>query len=214
MKKKILQTYENPVSNKHLSQCAELLNQGGVIAYPSDVNWAFGCLAHHKKAISKLYNLRKDSDHHRPLSIIFSEFSMLSHYADVNTKSFRILNKILPGAYTILLSSHKKLAKVLKQKRPEIGIRIPKRPFITQLVKLLDKPLASTSVILPNSSSDGQQLVRPKNVDEIAIHYYNQVDLFIDLSIELVYQETTVLRIEDDQIILIRKGLGELTNLV
>ena len=212
---KILRTYENPTSEKHLEKCSDILKNGGVIAYPSDVNWAFGCLAYHKKALNRLYNLKHYPDPKKPFSLIFSDFSMLANYANIDNKSFRILKKILPGPYTIIISSHKKLPKLLKQHRLEIGIRIPKRPLITELIKMTQAPIASCAVEIGKNNQDKNKdsenlIIRPETAFEIETYFNNKIDLILDLQTNLSYSETTILKIANDdaQIQLIRLAEG------
>ena len=203
----ICYTFEDPVVQKHLRKAQKILSDGGIIAYPTDVNWACGCLVHHKKALMKLQQLNPLKSKKSPYSFIFSNLSQVSSYAAVDNNIYRFLKKILPGPYTVILNSHRRLPKIIEDKRKELGIRIPSRPLLLELTALLEVPLATVSLTLPDPCLQDK---RPRHGYEIAEAYSSLIDLILDLSFEINYQETTLLRFTDHIPKLIRSGSQKL----
>ena len=210
----ILYTYDDPVSLKHLRQARDVLVNGGLLAYPTDVNWACGCLCHHKRALAKLQQLKVAAtlgdESPKPISFIFASLAQISEYAELYSQAFRILKKILPGPYTVILNSHKRLPKIIADKRKEIGIRIPRSELLNQLTALLPVPLATISLTSSSPPLADElayaQLHRPRFGYDIAEAYGREIDLILDLSTELVYRETSVIRLVDGSVELLRLG--------
>lgn len=204
---KITYTYENPTTEKHLLKARDILLDGGVIAYPTDVNWAMGVLSTHKKALQRLTLLRHNSSKKTlPFSLIFSSISQVCEYADVPNSTYRVLRKMLPGPYTLLLPRHKRLPKILQDSRTEVGVRVPERPLLRDLLALLPCPLANTAVYLGDSTEEVP--IRPRFGYEVEQHLGPSLDLILDLSSECHHQETTVIKISSEGLELIRRGVG------
>lgn len=212
MTSSILYTFEQPTHAEHIDKIIDILQSGGIIAYPTDVNWAFGCLATHQKAIKKLHALRNTVLKEHPLSLIFADLSQLSEYADISDRNtFRILKKILPGPYTVILSPSRRLPKILADKRQEIGIRIPQRELLYHLIYKLSIPLATTTIFLPSSvTHTSKNLSMPCNSYEIAQHFSHAIDLVIDLELSVLEHPalTTIIDLRQVPPSLIRMGAG------
>ena len=135
---------------------------------------------------------------------------MISTLATVDHRDYRILRKVIPGAYTILLKRNKTLPKQLQDKRKIVGLRVPNSPLLIELINLFGKPLATSS--LP--SFQEQQGLSPTYVSygyQVNEQYGNQLDLILDLGEEVPYRETTVLDFSDHPLKLIRKGVGDIS---
>ncbi len=130
-----LYTYENPVSQRDIARVVASLQNDGIISYPTDLNWAFGCDASNVKAIDRIKRLKPGKE--LPFSLICKDISMISQYANVDNFAYPILKKIFPGPYTVLLARNKTLPRQLHDKRRLVGMRIPKRPLVLALVDAL-----------------------------------------------------------------------------
>ena len=204
-----LYTYITPTNKKHLDHACQVLQSGGIIAYPTDINWAVGCDASNRRALDKLQKLKAPSKN-KPLSLLCDSMSMISTLATVDHRDYRILRKVIPGAYTILLKRNKTLPKQLQDKRKIVGLRVPNSPLLIELINLFGKPLATSS--LP--SFQEQQGLSPTYVSygyQVNEQYGNQLDLILDLGEEVPYRETTVLDFSDHPLKLIRKGVGDIS---
>jgi tRNA threonylcarbamoyl adenosine modification protein (Sua5/YciO/YrdC/YwlC family) len=206
---KLLYTYVNPTSPKDLKEACRVLENGGVIAYPTDVNWAFGCDPLSKSAIEKIRQLKPHHPKEQPFSLLCNSISMVSTIADVDGSSFSILKKIFPGPFTILLKRNRTLARQLKDKRKLVGVRIPDSPLLLDLIQTYGKPIATASI--PYSIEDHNRhhtehlLHFGYEVDEL---YGHGLDLILDLGQEVPANETTVVDLSEGEWTLVRQGMG------
>ena len=199
-----LYSFINPPNTKHLERICSVLENHGVIAVPMATNWAFCCKANSKKAIARIRKLKPNHPEKRPFSLVCSDLNMVSQYAQVGSNSYRVLRKILPGAYTVILKSSSNLTKQLNDKRRAVGVRIPEEQIIIDIITAFGEPILATSVPLDDS---GQVIQMGYQVHETHGH---GVDLVVDLGEELPGTETTILDMSDGEITLIRQGSGSI----
>lgn len=197
-----LYTYINPPSERHLEKICSVLDNHGVIALPMATNWAFCCKANSKKGVAKIQRLKPNHPEKRPFSLICSDLNMVSQYAQLGGQSYRILRKILPGAYTIILKSSSNLTKQLNDKRRAVGIRIPDEEITQKIIERFGEPILATSVPL---DEEGQVLQMGYQVFEKHGH---GLELVVDLGDELPGTETTIFDMSEGEIVLIREGVG------
>lgn len=189
-----------------LKQAAEILNAGGVIAYPTDSCYALGCSLGHKDALDKMRAIRQLGDNHL-LTLVCRDLSELGTYAQVNNSQFRLLKANTPGCYTFILEGTRELPRrLLQPKRHTIGVRIPDNIIAQSLLTELDAPILSTSLMLPNQA---EPLYDPYEIREVLEHH---VDLIIDGGY-CQFGNTTVIDLTLDEPKLIRKGLGSISHL-
>lgn len=201
---KLVYTFVNPTSKKVLSEACRLLENDGVIAYPTDVNWAFGCDPSSKSALERIRLLKPHHPKEQPFSFLCSSISMIASIADVDGNSFSVLKRIFPGPFTVLLNRNRNFPKQLKDKRKEVGIRIPESPLLIDLITLFGKPIATTSV--------------PYEIADHLLHYGYEVedlyghglDMILDLGEAVPARETTVLDLSEGDIKIVRQGIGVL----
>ena len=143
---KLLYTYVQPTAPKHLEQACSILEQGGLLVYPTDVNWAIGCDPSKKKAIERILQLKPTHPKKQPFSFLCNSIAMIADYAWIENNTYRILKKILPGPYTILLKSKKQLQHWIEDKRKILGIRFPDTPLLTDLIHAYGGPILSSSL--------------------------------------------------------------------
>lgn len=196
-------TFINPISKKHVAKALHILRNNGVICYPLEQNWAFGCLANSSKGIDKIRKLKPTHPKSRPFSLICSDISMASKYGIIENYHYRVLKKAWPGPYTILLKSIKNISKELKDKRKIVGIRIPDSPLVIELINSLEIPLATTTV--PEKAPD----LPYKMGFEIFDDFGHGIDLCLDLGDELTGLESTVVDFTEDGPNIIREGFGD-----
>lgn len=194
-------TYTDPVPERHLDDICQVLARDGVIAYPTDVNWALGCDAASAKAVEKMRRIKRIHPHTQPFSLICTDMSMASRVANIDNTAYKVLKKLLPGTYTIILKSNRTLAKQIKDKRLNVGIRIPRCDLLRAITSRLGKPLASTSML----TADDKQL---RFGFEIQEKYGHALDMVIDLGAEIIPVETTIVDFTTGQPIVVRAGAG------
>jgi tRNA threonylcarbamoyl adenosine modification protein (Sua5/YciO/YrdC/YwlC family) len=183
-----------------IDKAVALLKEGGVIAYPTDTIYGFGCDMYNKKAIQRIYQIKK-RDPQKPFSFICSDLKNISLYAQVTNPAYKIMKRCLPGAYTFILLGTKLVPKIMTTKRKTVGIRVPDNNICLSLVKTLGNPIISTSV----GFSGREVLSDPSLIEET---FGSLIDLTIDGGI-LANQPSTIISLINDEIEVIREGLGE-----
>ncbi len=190
-------------------RATELIKQtlldGGIIAYPTDTFYGIGSDLFNIKAIRKLYSAKRLDDK-RALSIICRDFKEISTYAVMSDFSFEMLKRFLPGPYTFVLQARKILPKLLMTVRKEVGIRIPGHPVPVGVVELIGRPIINTSAKPPG----GEVLTDPRQIEK---EFKNSVDLIIDGGI-IVSEPSTVIRLADDVVEVLREGKGPIKGLL
>ena len=185
-----------------IKHAVEILREGGVIAYPTDSSYALGCMMGFKEAQDKIRQIREVDDSHL-FTLVCSDLSALSTYAQVDNSQFRLLKANTPGAYTFVLKATKEVPRRLQHpKRSAVGIRVPNHAVVQALLEALAEPLLSMTLQLPN---DDEPL---NEVWQIRDRLESQVDLVIDSAISHAGL-TTVIDLTASSPALIRQGIGD-----
>ena len=201
-----LYTFINPSNPKHLAKIDHVLQNHGVVALPMGTSWAFCCNYKSKKGIEKLRKLNPNHPDDRPFSLICHDISMISEVGSVGNQNYRTLNKIFPGAFTVILNSHKQLSKRLGDKRQTVGVRIPNEQITLDVIVHHGEPLVATSV---PSMTNGEPCPCTMGYQVFENHEH-MVDIVVDLGEDLPGTDTTVLDLTGDEIVVIREGAGDL----
>jgi tRNA threonylcarbamoyl adenosine modification protein (Sua5/YciO/YrdC/YwlC family) len=187
--------------NPHkIHKAAEVVDAGGVIAYPTDTVYGIGCDLHNRKAIDRIYRIKGLDRGHR-LSFICSGLSNISEYAYVTDFAYRWLRRLLPGPYTVVLKASRNVPKILLEKRRQVGIRVPDNFTCLELTRALGRPIITTSATDPETR---EILIDPEIVKE---RLGKQLDLIIDGGL-LTNEPSTVVSLIDDEIDVLREGKG------
>jgi tRNA threonylcarbamoyl adenosine modification protein (Sua5/YciO/YrdC/YwlC family) len=204
-------TFQNPLVEKDIDAACAVLEAGGVIAYPTDLNWAFGCDSASGKAMDKIRMLKPTHPKEQPFSLICDSISMASEYGNIEPATYRVLRRVLPGPYTILLERNRALPRQIKDKRKIVGIRIPNSPLIAGIVKQLGRPMATTSVPFVTAFSADGAAEAPRFGYQIVEAFGHALDLILDLSEELPGTETTIVDFTEGPPRVVRVGAGDPT---
>jgi len=191
---------ENPQA-RLLEQVVEILNKGGVIAYPTESGYALGCLLDSKTGADKIREIRRLDDKHE-LTLMCRDLSNLSEYAKVGNAQFRYLKMHLPGAYTFILPASKEVPKRLQTpKRKTIGLRVTPNVVTNALLAYLDKPLISATLILPG---EDHPMTDGWSIREALCH---TLDAVLDGGYS-GFEPTTIIDFTEDEPVLVRQGQG------
>ncbi|MFA5519161.1 MAG: L-threonylcarbamoyladenylate synthase [Spirochaetota bacterium] len=192
---------QNPQA-RLIGKAKDLLVQGGVIVFPTDTVYAYGCDIKDKRAIEKIYRLKK-MDRKKPLSFIFPDISSANDYVrNISTGAFKIMKKAFPGPYTFIFHASKLVPKIVVTNQKTIGVRIPDNNIALDLVRALGRPILATSVY----TASGEYIVDPQDIEKVS---RNEVDLVIDAGPK-VSTPSTVVDFTGDSLNVIREGKGEL----
>jgi len=185
-----------------IKKVVEILNQGGVIAYPTDTVYGFGCSLFNKKGIERIY-LIKRSEKNRPFSFICADLKDISLYTKVSNYAYKTMKRLLPGPYTFILEGTRLVPKIMLTKRSTAGIRVPDNPICLAIVKELGHPIISTSAQLPG----GEVFYDPGEIEQKA---GKLLDAVIDGGV-LVSEPSSVIDLTDDQPKILRTGKGDIS---
>lgn len=190
-------------SPRHLQPAIEALRKDAVIIYPTDSGYAFGCALSSHKGMDKLRRLKGYGEKHpKPLTMIVADITELGRYGQMGNQAFRLVRRLLPGAYTIVLPATKDTPRQMKNRWHEVGMRLPVHAVCKMLVEELGEPLLTGSV----TPADAPELEDP---EELERRHARDVALVIDVGM-LWPDPSTVLRLVDDQVEVIREGKGPL----
>ena len=185
-----------------LRQAASIVNQGGVIVYPTDSGYALGCHLGDKQSIDRIRQIRKLEPKHN-FTLVCRDLSELSVYARVDNVAYRLLRAHTPGPYTFILSASNEVPRRLKHpKRKTIGLRVPDNTLTQSLLETLAEPLMSVTLIMPG---DDLPLTDPYDIRELLQH---QVDLVIDGGY-CGMEPTSVIDLTEDLPQVLRRGAGD-----
>jgi tRNA threonylcarbamoyl adenosine modification protein (Sua5/YciO/YrdC/YwlC family) len=184
-----------------LRQAAEVIRQGGVIAYPTDSCYALGCHIGDKDALERLRRIRGADKHHH-FTLVCRDLGEIAKYARVETWQFRLLKSCTPGPFTFLLEATRETPKRLQHpKRRTIGIRVPDHAVPQQLLAELGEPLMSSTLILPG---DELPLTDAEQIRERIDHL---LDVIIDGG-HCGIEPTTVVDLAVSPPVILRQGKG------
>jgi tRNA threonylcarbamoyl adenosine modification protein (Sua5/YciO/YrdC/YwlC family) len=190
---------------KATERIKETLINGGIIVYPTDTVYGMGCDLFNIKAIRKLYMIKR-LDSKKALSVICRDFKEISTYAVMSDYSFNILKRCLPGPYTFILKARKIIPKLLMADKKEVGIRIPSHPIPLAIAGLIGGPIINASAKVSGEETQGD----PKQIEK---DFKGSIDLIIDCGI-ILSEPSTVIRLVDDKVEVLRKGKGPFTHLL
>jgi tRNA threonylcarbamoyl adenosine modification protein (Sua5/YciO/YrdC/YwlC family) len=181
----------------------EILNNGGLIVYPTDSCYALGCLIGNKAAMERIRRIRRlDEKHH--FTLVCRDLSEISTYAKVDNVAYRMLKARTPGPYTFLLkATHEVPRRLQTPKRNTIGLRVPDHAVTQALLARLDQPLMSSTLLLPG---EALPMTDPLEMRE---HLEHEVDLIIDGGFCGI-EPTTVIDLVDGAPQVLRHGKGEI----
>lgn len=192
---------ENP-NQKEIERVVEILRNDGVIIYPTDGVYAFGCSLGSLKAIEKIKTLRNKRNDE--LTIVCDGLSNISEYARVDNVQFRILKRNLPGAFTFVMQASGRIPPRVLGKRSTVGVRVPDNNVPIEIVRELGMPMVTASV--KNTGEEVEYTTDPELIEE---RYGNMVDLVIDGGYGSIVP-STIVDLTDKIPEIIRAGVGEL----
>ena len=185
-----------------VTRTVEIIDKGGVIAYPTDSGYALGCHIGDKQALDRICRIRQIDRHHN-FTLMCRDLSEVSLYAKVDNVAYRILKAHTPGAYTFILPATREVPRRIQHsRRKTIGIRVPDQEVALAILAQLDQPLMSCSLILPGAEVP---LSDPEDIREILEH---QLDAVVDSGV-CPLAPTTVVDLTSEVPKLVRAGAGD-----
>ncbi len=201
----MLKLYSKNNPPERLDEIVRVLNDGGVIIYPTGTTYALGCHALKERAVERICRIRQIEPSSHPLSVICYDMSAISDYAFISTPVFKLMKRNLPGPFTFILKGKNKLPKIFRSRKTgEIGIRMPDSSIVRELLEHLGAPLMTAS--LPElHPGETEYFTDPELIEE---DFSSQVDLIVDGGTGTLGQSTVVDCTEDDEGVVLRQGDG------
>lgn len=199
----LIKIYDNNPNPQQIQKVVEVLRDGGIIIFPTDTVYAFGCNIFNARAVEAIIRLKEKDVRKADLSFVCYEMSQISEYAKMDDYSFKLMKKNLPGPFTFLLNGSNRLPKLFKNKKV-VGIRMPDNIIALEIVRELGNPIMVSSVFTDEDTLE--YITDPELIEE---RFGQQVDLVIDGG----YGGTTTSTIVDctgEEPEIIREGAGEL----
>jgi tRNA threonylcarbamoyl adenosine modification protein (Sua5/YciO/YrdC/YwlC family) len=192
---------ENP-QPRAIRQVVDIVREGGLIAYPTDSCFAFGCKLGDKEGLDRIRDIRKlDERHH--FTLVCRDFAQLGHFVKVDNSVFRLVKASTPGPYTFILPALREVPRrMLHPKKLTVGVRIPDHPVAQALLAELGEPLVSSTLLLPG---DEEPMTQGWEIKERLDHL---VDAVID-SGECGTEPTTVVDLSEGEPEILRVGAGD-----
>lgn len=192
---------DNPQA-RLIKQAVSIIQQSGLIIYPTDSSYALGCQMGDKGALERIRRIRRLDDSHN-FTLVCRDLTEISHYAKIDNQEYRLLKSLTPGPYTFISKATKQVPRRLQHpKRKTIGIRVPDNEIVKALLDELGEPIMSTTIILPE---DEMPLTDPYEMRQFLDH---EVDLIIDGGY-CGFEPTTVVVMIDDVPQVLRVGKGD-----
>lgn len=192
---------ENP-QLRAVEEAREALENGGLIIYPTDTVYGIGCSIYHKKAIEKIYRLKGKSKF-EPMSIICESIQQMARFARISNHAFKIIKHCTPGPYTFIMDATREIPRLMLSRRKEVGVRLPDSKICIALVRALGHPILNSSV----SDHDVLLFNNPAGIVET---YEKSVDVMLDGGKLADAGESTVIKLNDPEVEILREGKGSL----
>lgn len=204
---KLIKLYNENPNPRQIAEVVEVLKKGGLIIYPTDTVYGLGCDITKTTALEKVARIKNIKLDKSNFSFICYDLSNLSDYVkQIDTPTYKILKRTLPGPFTFILKGNNKLPKVFKKKKT-VGIRIPDNNIVREIVHQLGNPIVSTSIY------DEDDVIEYTTDPELIYEKWkDRVDLVIDGG----YGDnlaSTIVDLTGDEIEIIREGKGSIDEL-
>ncbi len=200
----LIKLYEDKTDQKQLNRIAKAMRDGALVIYPTDTVYGLGCDITNKAAVEKIARIRNVKPEKANFSFICEDLSNLSDYtAQIDSATFKILKRNLPGPYTFVLPGNNNLPGIFKKKKT-VGIRVPANNIATGLVKALGNPIISTSI-----KDEDEVLEYTTDPSLIAEKWDHLVDFVIDAGYG-GNVGSTVIDLTTPEPTLIREGKGSI----
>ncbi len=190
-----------------MAAIVQVIRAGGLIAYPTDSSYAFGCHIGDKRAMDRIRRIRRTDRNHN-FTLVCSDLSEISSYARVDNWAYRLLKGMTPGPYTFILPATREVPKRLQHpKRRTIGLRVPDHRLVRSMLDTLGEPIMSSTLSLPG---DDMPQTDPHEIDERIGH---QIDAIIDAG-PVGIEPTSVIDLSSGTVEVLRVGRGDVSALL
>ncbi len=190
-----------------MATIVQIIHSGGLIAYPTDSSYAFGCHIGDKRAMDRIRRIRRTDQTHN-FTLVCSDLSEISVYACIDNWAYRMLKSMTPGPYTFILQATREVPKRLQNpRRRTIGLRVPDHPLVHAMLDSLGEPIMSSTLSLPG---DDRPLTDPVEIED---RIGNQIDAIVDAGPTGI-EPTSVIDLSGGSVEVLRIGRGDVSSLL
>ena len=201
---KLIEIHPTDPQPRRVCAVVEIIRSGGLIAYPTDSSYAFGCHIGDKRAIDRIHRIRGTNKRHN-FTLICADLSEISVYAHVDNWAYRLIKSMTPGPYTFVLPATREVPKRLQNpKRRTIGLRVPDHTLVHAMLKELGEPIMSSTLLLPG---EDMPLTDPQEIEERIGH---EIEAVIDAGTTGI-EPTSVLDLSGGSVEILRVGRGDVS---
>ena len=186
---------DNP-QQRLINRVCAVLEEGGLIVYPTDTFYGIGCNLFNKRGIQLIYRL-KNRPLKKPFSFLCDSLKEVSRYALVSNYAYKTMKRLLPGPYTFIMEGTRLVPKIMLTKRKTVGIRVPDNKICLDIIRTFGRPIISTSAVFDD----------PQSIKEA---YGSFLDVIIDGGV-LYQSPSSVVSLIDDIPEVIREGKGDVS---
>src|SRR3954467_936292 len=190
---------------RHVQRAVGVLQDGGIVSYPTDTYYALGCDLFQKKALERLA-LIKRREERKPFAFLCADLGEVAKYGIVSNESYRLMRRLLPGPYTIVLEATRLTPRTSLTRQRQVGVRVPDANVAISLVRALGRPLATTSAALPGE----EPLIDAADIQQ---HLGHGIDLVLDGGV-ILNQPSTVLDLTGPSPVVLREGKGRIEGVI
>jgi tRNA threonylcarbamoyl adenosine modification protein (Sua5/YciO/YrdC/YwlC family) len=201
---KLIEIHPTDPQPRRVKAVVDIIRSGGLIAYPTDTSYAFGCHIGDKKAIDRIHRIRRTDKKHN-FTLVCADLSEISLYAKVDNWAYRLIKSLTPGPYTFILTATREVPKRLQNpKRRTIGLRVPDHALVRAILEELGEPIMSSTLLLPG---DELPLTEPFEIEERIGH---SVEAIIDAGSAGI-EPSSVLDLSGGSVEILRAGRGDVS---
>ncbi len=203
--------YENNIDVRALKKACHVLDNGGLVAFPTESSWSIGCSINSAEGLKKLKNLKGDKKKINSISVLCSSIQQIQDMAVLSNAHFKLIKSYTPGPYVFILPAKSKIEKVINMKRAEVGVRIPGNKIPFELIELYGSPLfVITAAKEMTEGDDWDYTFKIENLfhNGWEVEDIPGLDLVLDTGEELPTNLSTVIRLTEDEPEIIREGVA------
>lgn len=191
---------------RRIAEVVATIRGGGLVAYPTDSSYAFGCHIGDKRAMDRIRRIRRTDKKHN-FTLVCSDLSEISLYAQFDNWAYRLMKSLTPGPYTFILQATREVPKRLQNpRRRTIGLRVPDHPIVHAMLDALGEPIMSSTLTLPGDDLPLTAVV------EIEDRIGHQIELIIDGGPTGI-EPTSVIDLSGGSVEVLRVGRGDVSSL-
>jgi tRNA threonylcarbamoyl adenosine modification protein (Sua5/YciO/YrdC/YwlC family) len=201
---KMIEMHPKDPQPRRRASVVDIIRDGGLVAYPTDSSYAFGCHIGDRKAINRIHRIRRTDKKHN-FTLVCRDLSEISLYARVDNWAYRLIKSLTPGPYTFILPATREVPKRLQNPhRRTIGLRVPDHPVVQAILSTLAEPIMSSTLLLPD---DEYPMTDPHEIEE---RIGNQIEAIIEAG-PVGFEPTSVIDMTQGFAEVLRVGRGDVS---